>query len=357
MSDSEQGKSEQATPFKLQRARQKGTVARSTDLGFLVGLAAFLAYLWMAGEAFVARVAQSARGTFAIAPGIVAEPATLFALTADMFAAVARPVAMMAGAIFLVVLLFELLQTGFVFSAQPLKPDFSRINPGKGFKRIFSWQMLINAAKNVLKMVAYSTVAFLAIRSAFRETGPTILDGRSLGTAIAHAGFHLLLYFLALAACFAVFDQFLVRRSFGKQMRMSRREVRREARDREGEPRMKQRRKKLHAEFIKNSKGLRNMRSADLLVVNPVHYAVALRYDSAKMAAPMVVAQGAHEFALRLKRIAFLYGVTIVEDPPLARDLYRTCVVEREIPEVHYGRVARIYLDLRQKKKIQEGGS
>jgi flagellar biosynthetic protein FlhB len=129
-------------------------------------------------------------------------------------------------------------------------------------------------------------------------------------------------------------------------MRMSRRDVRREARDREGDPRLKQRRKQLHREFAKSSESLRNLRGADVLITNPTHFAVALRYDPKTMLAPVVVSRGAHAFALRLRRTAFLYGVVIVREPALARALFR-CDLNQPVPEALFSPVAAIYRGLR----------
>jgi flagellar biosynthetic protein FlhB len=130
-------------------------------------------------------------------------------------------------------------------------------------------------------------------------------------------------------------------------MRMSRRELRREVRDREGEPRLKQKRKQLHADFVAASQSLRNVKGADVVVTNPNHYAVALRYDGATMAAPLVVSRGANALAQRIKRLAFRYGIVTVEDPPLARLLYRACTLDSPVPESAYREVAALYLRLR----------
>ena len=167
---------------------------------------------------------------------------------------------------------------------------------------------------------------------------------------MARTGMRLLIFCLLAGVVFAAIDQFLVRRDFTRKMRMSRRELRRESRDREGEPRMKQRRKQLHAEFVKLSQSMRNVRGADVLITNPTHYAVALRYDGRSMYAPTIVSQGANQFAQRLKQLAFVYGVVIVPAPELARALYR-CELNREIPETHYRRVADIYLRMRRDRE------
>ncbi len=347
MEDSEQNKSEQATPFKLTKAREKGSVARGTDLSFLTGLAAALAFAWTTGGSFAETVMHGARQTLASASGSSGDPASLGMLIAQAAGGMVAPIGMLIATIFIVVLFFEVLQTGLIFSAAPLKPDFSRLNPANNLKRLVSMRVLLETAKNVVKLTAYATIAYLVISNAYASLVPAVWDGSRLGVAMAQAGGRLLAGFMLAALVFALIDQLIVRRDFGKKMRMSRREVRRESRDREGDPRIKQRRKQLHREFTKSSQSMRNVRGADVLVTNPSHFAVALRYDSAVMDAPRVVSLGANQLALRLKSLAFFYGVTIVEDPPLARALFRSSHLDQEVPAPLYQPVADVYLRLR----------
>lgn len=349
----EQDKSEQATPFKLMRAREKGSVARGTDLGFLTGLAALTGYLWIMGPGLAGEVGHAAADALIVSPHVAGGANEILEVAGLVLARVSGPLAGMAGTIFLAVLLLELVQTGVVFTAEPLKPDFSRLNPGKGLKRLFTLKLLIETVKNVAKMAAYVMVAWFVLRSALDTGAAAITDGRSLLGAMAAAGFKLLACFIGVALVFAALDQMIARRQFLKQMRMSRRELRREHRDREGEPRIKQRRKQLHAEFTKASEGLRNVRGADVVITNPTHIAVALRYDPATMTAPRLVASGANNFAARIKRLAFIYGVVVVEDKPLARELFRTCALNQPVPETCYRKVADVYLALRRKASDQ----
>lgn len=355
MDDSDQSKSEEASPFKLKRAREKGTLARGTDLGFLTGLAAFLAYVWFFGPSLRGQVLDGAKRALVAAPEVLASPNEILVVTGAVLTSVVRPLIWMAAVTFLIVLLFELLQTGVVFTGEPLRPDFGRLSPGKGLKRVFSARMLIETGKNVLKLLAYSAVAFSAISTAKSTSRANIGDAAGLAEAMARSGFRLLILFAATAVFFAVLDQFISRRDFSKRMRMSRRDVRRESRDREGEPRMKQRRKQLHREFVKLSQSLRNIKGADLLITNPTHYAVALRYDPKTMVAPMVVSQGSHQFALRLKRLAFVYGIVIVQSPVLARALYR-CALNQEIPEAYYRAVANLYMSTKGRTQQENEG-
>lgn len=349
MSDTtqEQGRSEAPTAYKLKRARERGQVARGMDLGFASGLAAATGVLWLVGPGLQAGVASAMRRSIVAAATVGGADSQLFAAAAAVFSVIVHPLALVAGVVFAIVVVFEMIQTGIVFSTQPLKPDLNRLNPARGLKRVFSVRMLIETLKTVAKFVVYSALAALVIHSAWTVEAARASDAGALSTALGRVSVRLALAFLAAAVAFAILDQLLARREYTKQMRMSRRELRRESRDREGEPRLKQRRKELHGQFAKVSQSVRGMRGADLLIVNPIHLAVGLRYDPAGMEAPKVVARGAHQVAQRLKRMAFLYGVTVIEDKPLAQALFRRCRLDQEIPELFYGPVASLYRNLR----------
>jgi flagellar biosynthetic protein FlhB len=347
MDGTEQDKSEQATPFKLKKAREKGQVARGMDLGFLVGLAVLLLYLWIAGPGLGGDIARASRDAIVAAPSVIGGQGELFALTGHVFAAVLKPLLVFLLGLFATALLFEMLQVGVVFSAQPLKPDFSRLNPARGLKRVFSKRMLVETLKNVLKLGVYAAIAWLAGRQALAAYFASVGDGAGLAQAMFAAGLRLLAWFVLAALCFAALDQLLVRREFGKTMRMSRRELRREHREREGEPRQKQKRKQLHAEFVKASQSLRGVKGADVVVTNPTHIAVALRYDAASMAAPQVVSRGAGDLARRIRQLAFRFNVIVVEDKALARALYRRAALDAPVPEAFYQKVAALYNRLR----------
>ncbi len=358
MSEAEQNRSEQPTSYKLARAREKGTVARGADLGFVIGLAAFCGYAWLAGPAGVSRIAHASQVALVTGPGMVDSSNAVLQVTGEVLSSAVRPLGFMAATVFLAVLVFEIIQLrGLVFSTEPLRPDFSRLNPANGFKRVFSVRMLIETGKNILKMAVYVGVAFLVIRQARSVDAAAVTDAMSLGQVMARTGGKLVVMFIGVAVVFAAIDQLITRRDFTKRMRMSRREVRRESRDREGDPRMKQRRKQLHREFVSLSQSLRGVRDADVMIVNPTHYAVALKYTPATMAAPIVVSQGTHQFAQRLKRLAFIYGVVTIENAPLARALYHRTELNRPIPDEYFQPVADIYLRIRERTRIHPEAS
>ncbi len=347
MPDQEQNKSEQATPFKLAKAREKGTVARGMDLGFLTSLAAMGGFMWFWGPAWRSQLQQAAVNALVAAPHLQAGPNEILAATGSVLMFGARLLVGLAATIFVTVFTFELIQTGPVLSATPLKPDFSRLNPTNGFKRVFSLRLLIETGKNILKMIVYGGVAFLIIRYAQSSLIPAVTDANSLVSAMAGAGGRLVGCFIVAAVAFAILDQIIARRDFQRRMRMSRRDIRREVRDREGDAQMKQRRKQLHRQYVKLNKSLRNIKGADVLIVNPTHYAVALRYDPRTMTAPMIVSQAANQYALRLKRLAFIYGVVTIQNETLARALYQRGELEKQIPEAFFRPIAEIYISIR----------
>ena len=350
MSDTEQNRSEQATPHKLMRARDRGTVARGMDLGHFTVLATIAVYAWLRGPSLAAQIQLSARHALVAAPTILSSPNTVLSVTGSVLLSLAQPLTFLVATLFVVVLVVEIIQTGVVFSTEPLKLDLGRLSPAKGFKRVFSVRMLVETAKNVVKLAVYGALAFMVIRDVHARAASAITDAGGLADTLWRAALRLVGFFVAAAAGFAIIDQLIARGDFRSKMRMSRREVRREARDREGEPRMKQRRRRLHREYAKLSQSLRNIRGADVLITNPVHLAVALRYDPNTMAAPKVVSLGSHAFALRLKKLAFVYGLVIVENRPLARALYYSCNLDQDIPEQLYRQIADIYLAMNEQK-------
>ena len=349
MDETEQDRSEQPTPFKLKRSREKGVVARGMDLGFMGGLLAFLGFVWIVGAQLALAVADAGRKALVGGFSLADDRAALVSTWSQLFTPVLQQLAFMALLIFVAVLLFEILQTGLVFSSQPLKPDFNRLNPAGNFKRLFSLRMLLETAKNIAKFSVYCAIGYILIMQVLNSDIATVSDGRSLLALFAHIAIRLLGACVLAAMLFAVVDQLIVRHDFLKRMRMSRRELRRELREREGEPRLKQKRKQLHAEFARLAKSMRNLRKADVLITNPVHYAVALQYNARTMWAPHVVSAGANRIAQRLKHLAFVYSIPIVENRALARELYLRCSIDHPIPERLFQPVADVYNTIRRK--------
>lgn len=344
----ETNKSEDASSFKLERARRKGMLARGSDLGFLSALLALAVAMQISGEDLLRYSGQAMRNGLR---GAGANAGSMQPVLERAW----NDVLGLTAALLLPLLLFvvisvplEIIQNrGMVFSAEPLKLDFSRLNPAKGLKRLLSLRMLKELGKNLLKLAIYGGGAFLFIRSVAETAGRSARDGRQLASVIAGSAGRLLLLFIFLAAAIALLDQLLARREFARQMRMSRREVTREHREREGEPRQKQKRRQILAEIIKQAAAAANVKGADVLIVNPVHFAVALRYRAEEGDAPIVQARGRNLWARRMRERAEREGIVIVRNPALARALYKHGQVGRPIGQNEFVVVADIYIALR----------
>ena len=345
----ETNRTEQATPYKLKQAREKGMIARGMDLGFVAGLIGLAAFIIVAGPKLLLVLGIEMRRALISGVSSAGNPSAASALAAKSLWPVLQPVALFGGTIISVVLLVEIVQLrGLSFSAQPLKPDFSRINPAKGLKRLFSMKMLKEAFKSIFKMLVYAIVAWLAIRAALAGAGSRITDAAKLAEALDNAAMRLILLFILAASFFAVIDQILSRGEFAKQMRMSKREVTREHKEREGDPRIKSKRKQLHAGFSKQSKALGNLPGSDMLIVNPRHVAIALSYVTGVNSAPLVTAKGRDRHALQLKAEAVRLGIPIFASPKLARALFKECEMGREVSSTHFHAVAELYFKLRE---------
>ena len=350
----EQNKSEEATPFKLERARRRGMLARGTDLGFFVGLLSVAIAAQLSGTVVIGRLAETMRQ--ALASTSSAPHETLPTLIRGWAGSIAVAAALVLPVVLVVAIAVtaEIVQNrGLVFTAAPLKPDFTRLNPAKGLKRLFSLRMLKELGKNVLKIAIYGGGAHLLISNVANEAGYRARNGRQLAELLSDSAARLLLMFLFLAAAFALLDQLIARREFGRQMRMSRREMTREVREREGEPRQKQKRRQMLTEIIKQAAASTNVKGADVLIVNPVHFAIALRYRPEESDAPVIQAMGRNLWAQRMRTSAQRESIVIVRNPALAQALYRQSRVGQRIGAEHFVAVADIYIMLR--RALSEG--
>lgn len=350
MSETEKNKTEDATPFKLKRAREKGQLARGTDLGFFSIMAALSTFGMFFLPRIMTDIPAGVRQLWASSLAGASEPGQLLAAIAALSAHITWPLLAFAACVFLTVAVLEVLQVGGLkVTLFPLKPDFKRLDPGKGLKRMVSPRMLKQALKNILKLCVYVAAAAIVVHTAVSLFAGVMNSAENLAQAMRASAFRLIFTFVALALVFALIDQVVSRQEFRKQMRMSRSELTREHKEREGEPRMKQKRKKLHAELSQQTGGAGNLRGSDMLIVNPEHYAVALKYDAERMEAPQVTAKGRNRFALRLKAEAMRQGIPTLTDPPLARALFRAAAPGAQVPGRLYTAVAGKYVLLRER--------
>lgn len=333
-------KTEPATPRRREEARKEGQVARSQDLPAAVLLfMTFVTLYWLGPRlwrSFLLIVRSSLSSE---------SPARLDDLWPYSVAVAKEIVTVMAPfliILFVAVLASMYVQVGWLFTFKPLMPSLSKVSPLAGIKRLFSVRMLMRAVSNFGKLLVVATIAYLTLR----ESAAAIIyaftfehhDVFRVGSSLMFKlGMRLSVALLLLA----LLDVAWQRYRHERDLRMTKEEVKDELRSMEGDPKMKQRRHQVQLQLAMQR--LRNdVPTADVVVTNPTHYAVAIRYDNESMAAPKVVAKGADYLALRIRQIAAEFGIPLVERAPLARALYADVEVGQPIPEKLYQAVAEI---------------
>jgi flagellar biosynthetic protein FlhB len=336
-------KTEDPTPKRLEDAREKGQVIRSLDLASaVVMLAAFLALLvfgtTLAQTLGAAMARLLAVGYDSDAPTIQSIPALVKGPSWEVGLAM-LPVL---GVLMVASYLAHAGQFGFLFTTKPLTPDLSRISPLKGLGRLFGTQGAIRSLGGTAKLVFVSIVGMAII---LRELPAMVtLPGLSAAGAMYEIGkmlARLIVWLLAALIALGVADYFLQRMQLLKQLRMTKQEVKEERKSMDGDPQIKARRLRI-ARQIAMQQMQRDVPRADVIVTNPTHFAIAIKYDQATMAAPKVIAKGADLLALRIRQIAAANAIPIVERPPLARALYAGIEVGQEISPEHYQAVAEV---------------
>lgn len=336
-------RNEQATPYKLQEARKQGQTARSADFTSLCVLAvavlALYAYAPQALQA-MARLLADGIGT---APAAVADGGAAAHLLGSGLLRAAQVLAPLLLGVVVIVVVGTLLQSGPTFSTRPLKPDPQHLNPLQGLKRLFSWRLLYEAFKSSLKLLALIGVAALALQ-ALAEVA-VALSGSSvwrLHRELLRAAGGLAAKLCAVVLLFALVDLSFVRWEFARKLRMSRREIEDEHKHREGDPKVKSRQREVRAQFLQRSRSVRDVPGSSVVLTNPTHVAVALKYEHGVSVAPQVVAKGRGVLALRIRRAAQASGVPIVHSPRLARALFKEVEQGGYVPQQWYPPVARI---------------
>ena len=338
----EASKTEDPTPKRMRDAREKGDVPLSREVNnwfVLLGFAIFIAF-FLAGFAFDAL--ETGRYYFVNLhlirleePGASSE----FASTAwRLFLLLSVPF----GVAVVFALAGALIQNGLILTVEPIKPKLSKINPIQGFKRLFSMRSLVEFGKSLVKLMLITGAITLVILPAMdrmpRMVGETI-DG-VIGD-LADAALLIVIVVLALMTVIAGIDWMYQRYEHNKKLRMTKQQVRDEYKQTEGDPQIKARLRQIRQQRAR-ARMMQNVPQADVVVTNPTHYAVALKYDQATMQAPVLTAKGQDLIALKIREIAEENDVPIVENPPLARALHAGVELDQEVPPDHYQAVAEI---------------
>jgi type III secretion protein U len=319
--DSDSGdKTEQPTPKKLLDARKKGQIAKSRDVTSTVTLFVALTLVLLALGYAGTQLAALLETSIALVqePFENAAPRLARAALAAWLALSAAVLVPMAA----VGVLTEYLQAGPVFALERVKPNLEHLNPVQGVKRMFSLDTLIELVKAVLKSAALLAIGWLAIRSLLPELAllPLTREPEALAHALGISARNVLIWSVTLFVLLALLDAAYQRWSFMKKMRMSRRDIRQEMKDAEGDPYVKQQRRQVHHEWSQRN-AANAARDANVLVVNPTHVAIAIDYDRETCPVPTIAAKGEDATARAMREAAEAAGVPVVRNVPLARDL------------------------------------
>ncbi|MGD8912215.1 MAG: flagellar biosynthesis protein FlhB [Candidatus Thiodiazotropha sp.] len=353
----EQDRTEPATPTKLRDAKRRGQVSKSMEVNSLFILSMGVALFYLLGEGMVSRQLALSHELFSNAHRIQLDPVQsllLFEYTVDWMLSIFWPPM---AALIVISILMNIAQTGPVFSFYPLKPDTSRINPVNGFKRLFSVRLLFESLKTLIKLLLFAGVLYFAI-SSLLPSMIGLLDRHpdSYPLYLADKANSIALKLLAVLLFIALLDLLYTRWDFAKRMRMSRREIKDEVKRREGDPQIRAKIRELQREAAKRAGSLRKVPDADVLITNPTHLSVALVYQRGVMAAPQVIAKGAGELAWRMREVAKNHHVPIVENKALARRLFQSVDIDQPISEELYPLVAKILVRILASRNGNAGG-
>lgn len=342
MSDKDQGadKTEKPTPKKLRDARKEGNVAKSKDLTSTV-----LVMGWVAGAGMMmGSMYGHIRALFDKSLGSVGEPffkvlPELGMLALQTLLWLTVPLMVLAMLLGLVV---EFLQVGPIVTAKKLLPKLDKLNPVEGIKKMFSMDNLVELVKSILKCGAMVGIGYVVLRGMFADIlllplGPP----GAMGAAMWHAIKWIVVWTIAVFFFVSALDVWYQKFSYIKKLRMSRRDIKQEVKENEGDPYVKQRRRQLHQEWAQQNM-LSSVRKSSVVVTNPTHIAVALQYEHGQTDLPVVVAKGEGAMAEEIKRAAQEAGVPILENVPLARGLNEKVELDDYIAAEFFDAVAEV---------------
>lgn len=347
-----ESKTEDATPRKLEEARKKGDVAKSPDVASALSLAGAAAVILMAGGWFATSMAEqlvpfiaaphTMMGGLEAGAGVEIGGIALWAITPFM------------GAVMLATILGgvggNLAQSGILFTGEKLKPDWSKVNPLSGFKRIFGPDGLVQFVKTFLKLLAVCVVCWMVLKPHASELAnmaamsPAMILPFTRDLAIS-----LMVATLVFLGLSAGVDFLWQKYRFAERMKMTKEELKEDFKQSEGDPHVKAKLKQIRAQRSRQ-RMMQAVPTATVIVTNPTHYSVALRYEAGD-AAPVCVAKGVDAVALRIREVAREHAVPIVENVPLARALYAAVDVDETIPREHFEAAAKVIGFVMNKRK------
>ncbi len=340
--ENDDDKTEEPTPRKLEKAREKGDIVYSPEVGAALSLIAVTGIVAFMSGPILSELARSLVGFIAMPDQYSAEPRALIAIGGLVALKGLGIFALAALALGVAGLAARYVQDRPTFTGERLTPKLDKLNPAKGFKRVFGKQAVSAFLKSLAKLlVVGAALAWVLWPRDGELENISLLDPRALLPFIKDRVVAMLLALASAAAAIAAVDYVFTRQSYMKRMRMSRREIKDELRQSDGDPMVKAKLRQIRIERSRK-RMLANVPNASVVITNPTHYAVALKYEQGETPAPICLAKGVDAVAQRIRETAEEHNIPIVEDPPLARTLFAAAEVDEPIPREHYEAVAKV---------------
>lgn len=345
-------KTEQATPYKLEQSRKKGQVSKSIELTNSLSLLVMLGMITALWPQTLFDVRNLLRQMLHSAAGFsvsVDNISHLQHLILNKLTSLWLPFAL-AGV--LTTILATMAQTGIIWSTTPLIPDFKRLSLNQGLKKLFSLKTCFEALKSLLKLV----FAFILLYCVLKHHLPAIIQlimtpAIQAPAIMMHHLLTVLFQLLLLLSALAILDKFYTRWKYSKDTRMTKQEVKDEHKQKEGDPKVKSKIKQLQAQLRQKTASLKQVQTADVIITNPTHLAIALKYDPALMSAPKVVCKAQDEMVVQVKQIAKRYGVPLIENKVFARALHQSIELNQVISRELFPMAAGIFRRLEKHRR------
>ncbi len=351
---SDQERTEEATQQRREDFRRRGQVAQTRELSSVLLLLGLGAVFSLMGTFFLQQIMGSYTMVYDYITPAELSKDSMFSMMGQL----GLSTLLVLGPVFVLAFLFSVgssvLQVGFLVSEDAISPNFEKINPIEGFKKLFSWRSLIEGAKSLLKMMVIAFAVYYVLSDKI-ETIPKLvyLAPNEILAYLGQRIFDLLIGVGIILIIIAASDYFIQRYQLEEQMKMTKQEIRDEMKTREGDPLIKARIRKIQKE-VAQRRMMADVPKADVIITNPTHLAIAIKYAPEKYAAPIVLAKGQDYVATRIREIAMQNNIPIVENKPLARTMFKTMEVGQVIPRDLFAAVAEIlaYVFKMKKKKM-----
>jgi len=341
----DEGRTEEPTEYKKRKAREEGKVAKTQELPSALILLFGFFVIFLLSKVMYKNLMGMMRLYLGSVQQVVDSGENMVFLMRPILPIIAKTIGPIVGVVFIAAIIGNVAQVGFQFSIKPIQPDVSKINPNpiRFFQRVlFSKQTAVNLGKAIFKIATIGVVAFLLIRKDIATIMQTIDMGLPQGVyIILSMAFKLVMIVSGILLILSIPDYIFQRRQHIESLKMTKQELKEERKLLEGDPLLRARMRERQRAYARK-RMMHEVPTADVVITNPIHYAVALKYEALRMSAPSCVAKGQELLAQRIKDIAEEHEVPVVENRPLARELYRRVEIGDEVPDELFTAVAEV---------------